>query len=100
MEKKMSPQKIVLAATTFVCMTMLSFSWSEAAQAKTMHVAHHHHLRAAHAQAGAVDVAAAVTSPWTGPAWQGMYYGPSPWGDYDCRLPHAFECRPVASWGH
>ncbi|MGA2056625.1 MAG: hypothetical protein ABSG88_15085 [Bradyrhizobium sp.] len=96
----MSPKKIARAATTFAGVTLLAFSLSQAAQAKTMHVAHHHHFRAAHAAAGAVDVAAAVTSPWTGPAWQGMYYGPSPWGDYDCRLPHAFDCRPVASWGH
>jgi hypothetical protein len=51
MKKKMSPKKIVIAATTFACVSLLSFSWSEAAQAKTMHVAHHHHLRAAHAAA-------------------------------------------------
>jgi hypothetical protein len=99
MEKKMSAQKIVLAATTFVCMTLLSFSWSEIAQAKTMHVAHHHHFRAAHAAAGPVDVAAAVTSPWTGSAWQGAYYAPSNWGDYDCYAPRGPECRPYASWG-
>jgi len=96
MEKKMSPKKIALATTTFACMTLLGVSLS---QAKTMHVAHHHHFRAAHAAAGAVDVAASATSPWHGAAWQGAYYGPSPWGDYECKPPHAFECRPYASWG-
>jgi hypothetical protein len=77
-------------------MTLFGASLS---QAKTIHLAHRHHLRAAHAAAGVVDVAASVTSPWTGPAWQGVYYGPSPWGDYECKPPHAFECRPYASWG-
>ena len=96
MEKKMSPKKIAIATTTFACMTLLGVSLSEA---KTMH-AHHHHLRAAHAAADAVDVAAsAVTSPWQGTAWHGQYYGPSPWGDYECKPPFAFECRPYASWG-
>ena len=96
MEKKMSPKKIAIATTTFACMTLFGVSLS---QAKTMHVAHHHHLRAAHASAGAVDVAASVTQPWQGPAWHGSYYGPSPWGDYECKPPFAFECRPYASWG-
>jgi hypothetical protein len=73
MEKKMSPKKIVFAATTFAGVTLLAFSLSQTAQAKTTHVAHHHHLRAAHAAAGPVDVAAAITSPWTGSAWQGGY---------------------------
>ena len=96
MEKKMSPKKIAVAAATLACMTLFGVSLS---QAKTSHLAHRHHLRAAHAAANVVDVAASVTSPWTGPAWQGVYYGPSPWGDYECKPPHAFECRPYASWG-
>ncbi len=113
----MSPKKIAIAATTFACMTLLSFSWSEqsgvslsvaSAQAKTRHVAAAHRHWHAHGAnplaasadvaAGAVDVAAAITSPWTGAAWQGAYYGPSEWGDFDCR-PGFAGCRPYAVWG-
>jgi hypothetical protein len=59
--------------------------------------------------AGAVDTAAgiagAVTSPWVYPGggpyaaegWNGTGYASSPWGDYECRGPHAYECRPYAS---
>ena len=35
-------------------------------------------------------------------AGAGAYYAGSPWGDYECRLPHAYDCRPHASkdWGY
>ena len=63
--------------------------------------------------AGAIGTTAAVaaaTSPWgygyygAGPyaaGWNGGYYASSPWGDYVCRAPHAYECRPYAAkdWG-
>jgi hypothetical protein len=32
----------------------------------------------------------------TGSGWTGGYYADSPWGLYDCRLPHAYECRPYS----
>jgi hypothetical protein len=64
--------------------------------------------------AGAVGTAAAVTaaatSPWGYPrgypgggpyasTWGGGegYYAVSNWGEYDCRAPHAYECRPYSS---
>jgi hypothetical protein len=64
--------------------------------------------------AGAIGAAAAVaTAPFgyygggpyygSGPyAGTGAYYAGSPWGDYECRLPHAYDCRPHASkdWGY
>ena len=64
--------------------------------------------------AGAIDTAAGVaTAPFGfmvaalmyggGPyAGTGAYYAGSPWGDYECRLPHAYDCRPHASkdWGY
>jgi hypothetical protein len=74
--------------------------------------------------AAAIGTAAAVgaaTSPWgygyygAGPyaaaGWNagsyaaggyGGYYASSPWGDYACRAPHAYECRPhvAKDWGY
>jgi hypothetical protein len=60
--------------------------------------------------AGAIGTAEAVTfaatSPWAAPGggpyastegWGGGYYAPSAWGDYECRAPHAYECRPHIS---
>jgi len=143
----MRPGKIAVAATTFACVTLLSFGWSEqrgvslsieSAQARVDHApsqvrhrgaAHRTFGRAAYAPnpvaagvglaAGAIGTAAAATaaatSPWgygyygggpyAGPApgWGGdAYYASSPWGDYECRAPHAWECRPYASkeWVH
>jgi hypothetical protein len=74
--------------------------------------------------AGAIGTAAvAATSPWGyratygyGPGaagaitpagyygdsgWSGGYYASSPWGDYACQPPHAYDCRPHAAkdWG-
>jgi hypothetical protein len=74
--------------------------------------------------AGAIGAAAVVaTSPWGyqnaygyGPGeagaispagyygnsgWSGGYYASSPWGDYACQPPHAYDCRPHAAkdWG-
>ncbi len=66
--------------------------------------------------AGAIGTAAvAAASPWGyraaygyGPVAAAGYYGDgggyyaaSPWGDYSCTHPHAYECRPHASkdWG-
>jgi hypothetical protein len=59
--------------------------------------------------AGAIGTAAAATatSPWgyyggEPYGWNGASFASSPWGDYDCRAPHAYECRPYASkdWGY
>ena len=60
--------------------------------------------------AGAANTAGAIvgaaTSPFgayaSEPGWDGGYYASSPWGDYDCRAPSAYECRPYASkdWYH
>lgn len=58
--------------------------------------------------AGAIDTAGAIAGapfgvypggPYAGP---GGYYAASAWGDYDCRIPHAYDCRPYASkdWGY
>jgi hypothetical protein len=69
---------------------------------------------------GTAAVATAATSPWgyygggpyaatgwgdgygySGGGWGGGYHAASPWGDYECRLPHAYDCRPHAAkdWG-
>jgi hypothetical protein len=57
--------------------------------------------------AGAIGTGAAVTAAATSPwGYRGGpyaatggdgYYASSAWGDYDCRAPHAYECRPYAS---
>ena len=67
--------------------------------------------------AGAV---AAATSPWgygqpygyyandpnaayaSDQGWAGGYYAESPWGYYECRLPHAWDCQPYShiGWYH
>ena len=61
-------------------------------------------------------VVAAATSPWgwgnsqpyygdsyaytnTGYAGAGGYYGESPWGYYECRYPHAYNCQPYSNIG-
>ena len=71
---------------------------------------------------GAATVAAA-TSPWgydpyyghpyhegsyeaahaeASPAWGGGYYAESPWGYYECRIPHPWDCQPYShiGWYH
>lgn len=69
---------------------------------------------------GAATVAAA-TSPWgydpyghpydayagTDPTYDGGFYGggyyaESPWGYYECRIPHAWDCQPYShvGWYH
>jgi hypothetical protein len=77
--------------------------------------------------AGVVTAAAvAATSPWgyhaghdayghpyhegsyeaayaeASPTWGGGYYASSPWGYYECRLPHPYECQPYShiGWYH
>ena len=66
---------------------------------------------------GAAATVAAATSPW---GWgynsqpyygdsyaytdasqtaAGGYYASSPWGNYDCRYPHAWDCQPYAHVG-
>ena len=64
--------------------------------------------------AGAVAAtAAAVTNPWGYGAYSdanyaayagdpnsaGGYYAESPWGYYECRLPHAYDCQPYSHLG-
>lgn len=71
---------------------------------------------------GAATVAAA-TSPWgydpyyghpyhdgeqydayagSDPTYVGGYYASSPWGYYECRLPHPYDCQPYShiGWYH
>jgi hypothetical protein len=65
---------------------------------------------------GAATVAAA-TSPWaypyttdehydayasSDPTYAGGYYASSPWGYYDCRIPHPWDCQPYShiGWYH
>ncbi|HEV3446324.1 MAG TPA: hypothetical protein VG099_16895 [Gemmataceae bacterium] len=53
----------------------------------------------------AAGVTAAATSPWGYPGGGPYastgggegYYAVSAWGEYDCRAPHAYECRPYGS---
>ena len=46
--------------------------------------------------AAAVGAAAvAATSPWGYP--YGGYYASSAWGDYDCRNPYGYPCKPYAA---
>jgi hypothetical protein len=68
--------------------------------------------------AGAVATAAAATYPWgyqaygqpyqqgapyaayaADPTATGGYYAESPWGYYECRLPHAYDCQPYSHIG-
>ena len=84
MEKKMSPRKIAVAATTIVCASLLSFA---SAQAATHHARHHRHH--------AVEVAAAG-GPVAAPLAIGGYYEPSEWGDFEC-VPTYPGCRPYAA---
>jgi hypothetical protein len=104
----------------------------ESAQARVVHpstsrsaasVSHRHYPRAAYARApdavgagvaagtalaaGAVGTAAAVaTAPFgyygPGPYAGDSYFAKSPWGEYECRPPHAYGCSPYASkdWSH
>jgi hypothetical protein len=88
------------------------------ASASAAGASHRHYRRTAHGSgpvavgaglaAGAIGTAAAITaaatSPWGDPAggpYASMggdgYYAPSAWGDYDCRAPHAYACRPYVS---
>jgi hypothetical protein len=84
MEKKMSPKKIAVAATTAVCMTLFSFA---SAQAATHHARHHrHHAVEVAAEGGATAAPLAI----------GGYYEPSEWGDFEC-VPSYPGCRPYAS---
>ena len=70
---------------------------------------------------GAATVAAA-TSPWaydpysrpyhdddhyaayasSDQGWGGGYYASSPWGNYECRYPHPYDCQPYShiGWYH
>lgn len=63
---------------------------------------------------GAATVAAA-TSPWaypyttdynayasSEPTYGGGYYAESPWGYYECRIPHPWDCQPYShiGWYH
>lgn len=115
MEKnKMNPKKIAVAVTTFASAAFLSMAAVQAAtdqEHATKHVAmhHHHHAQAANPVAAGTDLAAgaittagfvgaSVTSPWSGPGWEGNYWAPSAWGDYDCHS-RTFDCRPYSAWG-
>jgi hypothetical protein len=109
-EKKMNPKKIAIVAAAFACAALLPVAGAQAAK-------HPHHMMHAHRHApnpvvGAADTADAiagaaigtagaialnVTSPWAGPGWQGSYWAPSVWGDYECRST-TFGCRPYGAW--
>ena len=86
MEKKMSPKKIAVAATTIACMTLLSFAGAQAATHHARH--HHHHATEVAAEGGAVVPTSAVTT--------GGYYEPSAWGDFEC-VPSYPGCRPYSA---
>ena len=106
MEKKMSPKKIVIAATAFACMALLPVAGAQPAK-------HRHHVMHAHRHApnpvvvgadlaaGAVDTAGALAFGAIGTAGAvaaapfGGYYAPGTWGDYDCR-PGYPGCRPYS----
>ena len=36
---------------------------------------------------------------WAGGSYAGGYYGESPWGYYECRIPHAYNCQPYSNIG-
>lgn len=108
-KKRMNPKKIAIVASAFAGMALVT--GAQAAQHP------HHHMMHAHRHApnpvvGAADAAGAiadaaigtagaiaynVTSPWAGPGWEGGYWAPSTWGDYECH-PQTFGCRPYRAW--
>jgi hypothetical protein len=57
--------------------------------------------------AAAIGTAAAATSPWGYGSYAyggdpsaygaGGYFASSPWGDYDCRNPYGYPCKPYAA---
>src|ERR1700722_15620478 len=106
----MNPKKIAILATAFACAALLPVAGAQAAK-HPHHMMHAHH-HAPNAVAGAVDTAGAVAadavgaagavalnvaSPWAGPGWEGAYWAPSAWGDYECHST-TFGCRPYHSW--
>jgi hypothetical protein len=42
---------------------------------------------------------ASADQTWAGGAYAGGFYGESPWGYYECRLPHTYNCQPYANIG-
>lgn len=48
------------------------------------------------------NAAYAASDPGQGGGYYGGYYAESPWGYYECRLPHAYECQPYShvGWYH
>jgi hypothetical protein len=113
-KKRMNPKKIAVKIAIVVSalagMALLPITGAQAAQ-------HPHHMMHAHGHApnpvaGAADAAGAiagaaigtagaiaynVTSPWAGPGWEGSYWAPSAWGDYECHST-TFGCRPYGAW--
>jgi len=51
---------------------------------------------------GAVDVAASPSGYYADSGSGSVYFAASPWGDYECRLPHTYACGPYAAkdWGN
>jgi hypothetical protein len=109
MEKKMNPKKnlkknlkknIAVLATAFAFVALLPVAGAQAAK-------HPHHMVHTHSgpapvaagvalAAGTAGALASVTSPWTDPMWDGNYWAPSPWGDYDCH--YKSGCLPYHAW--
>ena len=109
-KKRMNPKKIAIVAAAFACAALLPVAGAQAAK-------HPHHMMHAHRHApnpvvGAADAAGAVaadaigtasavalnvTSPWAGHGWEGNYWAPSAWGDYECHST-TFGCRPYGAW--
>ena len=94
----MNPTKIVVAATAFACVALLTLAGAQAAtHPHHMHVATHHHGHHGAVAAGAevaTDGAAAVGT--ASAVTLSGYYAPSEWGDFECR-PGFPGCRPYAS---
>src|SRR5580698_8820384 len=96
----MNPKKIAIVATAFACAALLPVAGAQAAK-HPHHMMHAHHHGGPNPVVGAADAAGAialnVTSPWAGPGWEGNYWAPSAWGDYECRST-TFGCRPYGAW--
>jgi hypothetical protein len=114
-KKKMNPKKnlkkIAIVAAAFACAALLPAAGAQAAK-HPHRMMHAHHHGAPNPVVGAADAAGAiagaaigtagaiaynVTSPWAGPGWEGAYWAPSAWGDYECHST-TFGCRPYGAW--
>jgi hypothetical protein len=95
----MNPKNIAVVATAFALVALLPVAGAQATK-HPHHVVHAHHgpdpVAAGAGLAAGTTLAYSVTSPWTGPAWEGNYWAPSPWGDYDCH--YQTGCLPYHAW--